>query len=184
GGDEAARRGRPTRAATPAPNVVALPADSPMLAQIKRDKVKTMELPTDEVVAPGKIEANPNRVSKIVLPVAGRVTNVLVKTGDAVKKDQPLLTITSPDADAAMSAYLTGQATVTQAQAALGKAKADFDRASDLFEHDAIAKKEVLTAESALAQAKASLEQAQAGREQSLRRLAVLGLKPGEFQQQ
>ena len=34
----------------------------------------TADLPTDEVVAPGKIEANPNRVSKVVLPVAGRVT--------------------------------------------------------------------------------------------------------------
>jgi cobalt-zinc-cadmium efflux system membrane fusion protein len=183
-GGHAATPAETRPAATPAPNVVALPADSPMLAQIKRDRVRTMELPTDEVVAPGKIEANPNRVSKIVLPVAGRVSNVLVKTGDAVKKDQPLLTITSPDADAAMSAYLSAQANVTQAQAALGKAQADFDRASDLFEHNAIAKKEVLTAESALAQAKAAREQAQAAREQALRRLEVLGLRPGEFQQQ
>ena len=65
------------------------------------------DLPTDEVIAPGKIEANPNRMSKVVLPVAGRIDRVLVKIGDAVRKDQPLLTINSPDADAAMSAFLS-----------------------------------------------------------------------------
>lgn len=171
-------------AAAAAPNVVELPPDSPMLAPIKRDTVKLVDLPTDEVVAPGKIEANPNRVSKVVLPVSGRITGVLVKTGDGVRKDQPLVTMASPDADAAMSAYLSAQASVTQSQAALGKAQADFDRASDLFEHDAIAKKDVLAAESALAQAKAAREQAQASREQAQRRLSVLGLAAGEFQQQ
>lgn len=171
-------------AVAPAPNVVQLPPDSPMLAQIKRDTVKVRDLPTDEIVAPGKIEANPNRVSKVLLPVGGRVASVLVKTGDAVKKDQPLLTIASPDADAATSAYVTSQATVTQAETALTKAQADFDRATDLFDHNAIAKKDVLTNEAALAQAKAGLDQAHAAREQALRRLNVLGLEPGTFQQQ
>jgi len=178
----------PAETATPAPaaasTVVRLPPDSPMLAQIKREPVRAIDLPTDEVIAPGKIEANPNRVSKVLLPVTGRVTNVLVKTGDAVAKDQPLLTMASPDADGAMSAYLSAEANVTQAQAALGKAQADFDRASDLFGHNAVARKDVLNAESALAQARAALETAQASREQSLRRLAVLGLKPGQFDQQ
>jgi ornithine--oxo-acid transaminase len=37
--------------------------------------------------------------------------------------------------------------------------KADYDRATDLFQHDAVAKKDMLTAENALAQAKAALEQ-------------------------
>ncbi|MFI5179084.1 MAG: efflux RND transporter periplasmic adaptor subunit [Vicinamibacterales bacterium] len=154
-----------------------------MQKQIRRDRVTSLDLPTDEIVAPGKIEANPNRVSKIVLPVTGRVSSVLVKIGDAVVKDQPLLTMASPDADAALSADLSAQAGVTQAQAGLVKAQADFDRASDLFEHDAVARKDVLTAESVLAQAKAALAQARAGREQALRRLSVLGLAPGNFQQ-
>jgi cobalt-zinc-cadmium efflux system membrane fusion protein len=169
---------------TPAPNLVALPVDSPMLAQIRRDSVKLVDLPTDELVAPGKIEANPNRVSKVVLPVTGRVASVFVKVGDAVRKDQPLLTIVSSDADSAMSADLSAQAGVTQAEAAVGKSQADFDRVSDLFEHNAIANKEVLNAGSALAQAKALLEQARAAREQAIRRLAVLGLQPGHFGQQ
>jgi len=183
-GGHAATPAETAAAASPAPNVVQLPPDSPMLAQIKRDTVKVRELPTDEVVAPGKIEANPNRVSKIMLPVTGRVASVLVKTGDSVKKDQPLLTIASPDADTALSAYVAAQATVMQSEAALTKAQADYDRSTDLFEHNAIAKKDVQANESALAQTKAALAQARASREQALRRLNVLGLEPGTFQQQ
>jgi membrane fusion protein, heavy metal efflux system len=182
GGKGAASAGEAAVAA--APGTVVIAADSPMLKQLKLETASAKELPTDEVVAAGRIEANPNRVSKVVLPVAGRVTSVLVKTGDAVKKDQPLLTIQSSDADAAMSTFLSGQAAVTQARAALIKAQADFDRASDLFEHNAVAKKDVLASESALAQAKAGLDQAQASQEQAVRRLAVLGLKPGDTKQE
>jgi len=165
-------------------NSVVLPQDSPMLKQIRRERIVLKDLPTDEIVAPGKIETNPNRVSKVVLPVAGRVTAVLVKTGDAVTKDQPLLTIQSPDADAAMSAYLSAKATETQSEVALTKAQADLDRVKDLFDHDAVAKKDVQAAESALAQAEASLEQARAAREQTRRRLTVLGLSTTGFDQQ
>jgi cobalt-zinc-cadmium efflux system membrane fusion protein len=168
---------------TTAPTVVVIPAGSPMLSQLVRRPVAVMDLPTDEVIAPGKIEANPNRISKVVLPVSGRVARVQVKIGDAVAKDQPLLTIESPDADSAMSAYLTAQANETQARAALGKAQADFDRTSDLFEHEAVAKKDVLAADNALVQARAAVDQAAAAREQALRRLAVLGLEPGDFRQ-
>jgi membrane fusion protein, heavy metal efflux system len=181
------RRAAPVQtaeAAAAGPGVVVLPPDSPMLKQIVLAPVRVVELPTDEVIAPGKIEANPARMSKVVLPVTGRIASVLVRPGDTVARGQPLLTIQSPDADSAMSAYLSAQASVTQAASALGKAQADFDRASDLFEHDAVAKKDVLAADSALAQAKAAVEQARASREQTLRRLTVLGLHPGDFDQQ
>src|SRR5689334_22037151 len=94
-----------------------VPADSPMLKQIRREKVGDAELATDEVVAPGKIEANPNRVSKVAAPVAGRIARVLVAVGDAVKQGQPLFTIESPDGDAAMSTHLQADAAVTQARA-------------------------------------------------------------------
>ena len=174
----------PQTPATVTADTIVLASDSPMLKQLHRERVSLRDLPTDEIVAPGKLETNPNRVTKVVLPVTGRIASVLVKTGDAVRKDQPLLTIQSPDADAAMSAYLSARATESQSDVALGKAQADADRASDLFQHDAVAKKDVQAAESALAQAKAALEQARATREQSLRRLTVLGLSPNGFDQQ
>ena len=39
-----------------------------------------------EVVAPGKIEANPNGSRKSSLPLPGRIVNVFVHLGDSVKQ--------------------------------------------------------------------------------------------------
>ena len=171
-------------AATWTSGVLTVPIDSPILKQIRREKVADAELATDEVIAPGKVEANPNRISKVVAPVAGRVARVLVAVGDAVRQGQPLFTLESPDADAAMSTHLQADAAVTQARATLLKAQADAERTKDLFDHNAVAKKEVLNADSALAQAQAALDQALASREQAERRLSVLGLTPRDFKQQ
>ena len=165
-------------AADPAPEgVVAIPADSPKLRQIRVAPVGTAQVPVDETVAPGKIETNPNRVSRVALPVAGRVAAVMVRIGDAVRQGDPLVSIDSPDADAAVSAFLQGQAAVAQARANLLKADADHDRLADLFQHNAVARKEVLTAENAVAQARAAVEQSQAALEQAQRKLDLLGLQ-------
>ncbi len=166
-----------------ADGTVVIPADSPKLKEIHVAEVRTASVPFEEVTSPGKIETNPNLVSRVALPLAGRVSSVMVKLGDSVKRGDTLLTLESPDADAGVGAYLQGQAAITQAKANLNKAQADYDRSSDLFEHNAVAKKDVLTAENALTQAKASLEQAQAALEQSDRKLRLLGLKPGTFGQ-
>jgi cobalt-zinc-cadmium efflux system membrane fusion protein len=170
-------------AATVTADGVTVSPDSPMLKQMRREPVGVAELATDEVIAPGKIEANPNRVSRVAAPVAGRVADVWVEVGDAVFRGQPLFNIEGPDADAAMSADLQAEAAVTQARAALTKARDDADRTTDLFEHNAIARKETLYAQNALAQAQAALDQAQATRAQARRRLDVLGLKAGTFAQ-
>jgi cobalt-zinc-cadmium efflux system membrane fusion protein len=162
---------------------VIIPQGSPKLAEIHTDVVKTASVPFDEVVSPGKIETNPNLVSRVALPLTGRVSSVLVKLGDSVKRGEPILTLEAPDADAAVSAYLQGQAAINQAKANLNKAQADYDRSSDLFAHNAVAKKDVLTAENALAQCKAALETAEANLEQYDRKLKLLGLKPNQFGQ-
>ncbi len=162
---------------------VVIPVDSPKIKEIHVDAVTVAPVPFGEVVSPGKIEANPNLVSHVTLPVAGRVFSVAVKLGDAVKRGAPLLTIESPDADAAESTYRQSQAALTQAKANLNKAQADYDRSSDLFAHNAVAKKDVLTAENALVQAKAAVDQSQAAIEQASRRLQIFGLQPGSFGQ-
>ena len=51
--------------------LVTFPADSPKLKQIKVEAVVEKSVPTDEVIAPGKVELNPNRVAHVALPVAG-----------------------------------------------------------------------------------------------------------------
>jgi cobalt-zinc-cadmium efflux system membrane fusion protein len=163
--------------------LVTLPADSPKLRQIKVEPVQAVEAPTEEVIAAGSLEVNPSRVSRVMLPLAGRVTSVMAALGDKVEQGQPLVAIESPDAETAASLYLQSESACTQARAAVVKTQSDFDRSSDLFAHDAVAKKDVLNAENALAQAKGALSQAEASREQAARRMKLLGLDPGAFGQ-
>lgn len=162
---------------------IAFPPDSPQLKQIRVDDVETAEVPADEVTAPGKIETDPNRLSHISLPLVGRVSKTFVKVGDSVKEGQPLLMIDSSDVDTAESNFLQAQAGVTQARALLAKAQADVDRSRDLFEHNAIAKKDVLNTEASMTQAQTALEQAKASEQQAQRRLDILGIKAGQFGQ-
>lgn len=165
------------------PSLIEIPPDSPKLSQIQIAEVRMEEMPTEEFIAPGKIEVNPNAVSRVLLPVSGRVTDVLVRFGDAVRKDQPLLMVESPDADDAAAAYLQAEGSVAQATSGLHKAETDLDRVQDLFRGDAIAKKEVIAAETEVAQAKAILKQANAVLLQTKSRLELLGLQPGSFRQ-
>lgn len=176
------------------PGIVIIPPDSPKLLQIRVEPIKLEAIPAGEVTAPGKVEINPSRVSRVPLPVAGRVTRVLVNLGDGVAAGQPLLTLESPEANAAATTYRQSEsvitqanATLSQANAALVKAQADYDRASDLFDHNSVAKKEVINADSALKHSKAAVdlagagvEQANAAKAQALKALGLLGIKPGD----
>ena len=165
------------------PGYAVIDANSPQLAQIKTESLESHMVPVGSVSAPGKVEANANRQSHVVLPVTGRVTTVLVKIGDFVRQGQPLLTLESADVDSAVSSYQQAQASVTQAKSALAKAQMDLDREKDLFEHGAVPQKEVLNAQAVKVQAQAGVEQAEAATEQARRRLEILGVRPGSFGQ-
>ena len=165
------------------PRRIAIPPDSPKLQQIRVATVTTQNVAIDEVVAPGKVEVNPNRVSRVMLPVTGRVVGTPVRIGDSVVQGQPVLLLESSDADAALAADLQAAAAVSQAKTAYNKAKADYERYKDLFEQEAVAKKDYLAAEAALAQAQTALDQAEVGRRQAKARLDLLGLNPNELRQ-
>src|SRR5712691_6229023 len=164
--------------------LVVLPPDSPQVQQLRVQPVDMVDVPADEVTAPAKVVLNPNRISRVALPVPGRVTRLLVVLGDAVTQGQPLLSIDSPDAHAAIAAALQAEATERQAKAALAKARADLDRLRELLALQAVAKKDVIAAENDHTQAQEALVQAQAGRAQASRKLVLLGLQPSDFGQQ
>ncbi|MCC6860733.1 MAG: efflux RND transporter periplasmic adaptor subunit [Bryobacterales bacterium] len=172
-----ANRGSP-EAAPVAPGRIVLPPDSRQLGRIRVAPVSLARFPVDEVQAPGKVEVNPNRISRVLMPVGGRVRQVLVKLGDAVVEGQSLLSIDSPEAGLAMAAHSRARSEERQAQAALKKAKADLERVRDLHQNRAVALKEVLNAENDLAQAQAEVEQARYTCEEAHQRLQLLGLDP------
>jgi cobalt-zinc-cadmium efflux system membrane fusion protein len=163
---------------------IRLAPGSPQLQRIKVAIVETARMPLEEVIAPGRVQAIPTRVSRVAVPVPGRIRRVVFGLGDAVRTGQVLFTLESPEVTTLMSAYRQAEARAGQAKAAMAKAEADLTRVRDLFEHRAIAQKEVVSADAALAQAKAESDQASAAIQESLGRLRILGLKPGEFQQE
>jgi membrane fusion protein, heavy metal efflux system len=113
--------------AQPAP--VAVPGqfniaeDSAQLKQIVTAGVEMSLVTTGTVSAPAKVEANVNRLSHVVLPLAGRVTSLSVRIGDFVKQGQALLTLESPDADAAVANHQQALAALTQTKSAMAKAQ-------------------------------------------------------------
>jgi membrane fusion protein, heavy metal efflux system len=163
--------------------LVVVPADSPRLKQLRIEPVRQQAFLTDEVVAPARVTINPNRISRVLPPVQGRVLKVFVKLGDAVTEGQPLVTLDSPDGDAAVSTYLQTDATLRQAKVTLAKAEADLQRARNLLQYQAISEKDALAAQNDVATARAALETAEATRAQALRKLRLLGLKPTDLQQ-
>ena len=172
-----------TKPSAAKPGQMVIPADSPQLSQIRSEPVETAVVPVGSVAAPGKVEANANRLSHVVLPLAGHITSVLVKIGDFVRQGQTVLTIESAEADAAVSSFKQAQAAVTQAKSALAKGQMDFDRQKDLYDHGAVPQKEVFNAQAVTVQAQAAVEQAQAATDQARRRLEILGIGTGTYGQ-
>jgi cobalt-zinc-cadmium efflux system membrane fusion protein len=83
-----------------------------------------------------------------------------------VKKDQPLLTVTSPDYSLLFASYLKAKDTFRVADK-------NYDRAKDLYAHSAIAERDLLQAESDRNQAQADLNAALLG-------LKILGIPDPE----
>ena len=175
-----ARGAQPARtvSAPAEPGLIVFPQDSPQLHQIRVAAVETADVPKDEVVAPARVGIDPGRLAKVLLPVPGRIDEVLAKLGDRVERGQALVAVESPDADGAVSAWRQSEAAERQAAAAVTKAEADYERARDLLEHGAAAQKDVLAAQNDRAQALAALDTAHAAREQARRKLELLGLAP------
>jgi len=160
-------------------NIIRFPANSPQLPRIRTGDARQDAVPRDELVAPAKVELNPGRVSRVTLPVPGRVREVLVGLGDSVRAGQALMRLESPDLAALQSSLRQAEAGISQAKATLARAEADLARAKDLLANRAIAQKEVLSFETVLAEARAGLEVAQSSREETQRRMDLLGMQSG-----
>ena len=176
-------RGEGRDAGGAGPDQAAIPSEASRPDQIRVEEVRSAPVPGREVVAPGRIVFDVGKISRILLPAAGRIDRVLVQLGDSVIPGQELLTLDSPEADLAVAECRQSEAALNQAHSAVAKAQADLERTNDLFVHQAIARKDVLGAEYDLALARATLDQAEATLTHFQRRLEILGLRPGEKRQ-
>jgi membrane fusion protein, heavy metal efflux system len=102
-------------------------------------KAETRELPS-ELTANGTVSPDVSRTIHVTSLGGGRVIDLKVKLGDAVKKGQTLLVISSPDLAGAMSEYQKAVADEALSRKAL-------DRAQLLYDKGAIAAKDLEVAQ-------------------------------------
>lgn len=176
-------RVRHRRGSSAAVQRITIPPSSPQLAQLQVEPVGQRQVNRSEVVAPGRISLNPNRMAKVLLPLPGRISQLSVQLGDTVRAGQTLLLVESAEADQAVADHLQAQSALVQAQASLAKAQTDLERLRDLHEHQAVALKEVIEADNQVRQASAVVSHSEAAVKQTSRRLEILGLQPGTFGQ-
>jgi cobalt-zinc-cadmium efflux system membrane fusion protein len=144
-------------------------ADTPGLFTIPPDQVGRLKIVTVEPTKmqhmlrlPGSVAYNAFNTTPVISQVSGPVSRIVVIPGQVVKSGQPMLFVSSPDYAQLRSNYL-------KAHDAHALAHKNYARAKDLFEHHAIAQRDLDQAESAEVQAQADLEAA----EQSLRIMGV-----------
>ena len=126
-------------------NLVVVPLQSPMLAQLQLAEVSQEQVQT-LISAPANIEAEPEKLVKITPPVAGRLVRLHRQLGDPVKAGEALITMDSSDISSA-------RAENAKAQSALLHARQEFDRQKLLFDAEIAARKDYEAAQQSLAEA-------------------------------
>jgi membrane fusion protein, heavy metal efflux system len=117
----------------------------------------------------GAVSYNAFQTTPVITQVGGPVSRLLAVPGQRVKKGQSLLEVSSPDYSLLFASYLKARDTFRVADK-------NYDRAKDLYEHHAIAERDLLSAESDRIQAQADLNA-------SLLGLKILGIpKPEDLE--
>jgi cobalt-zinc-cadmium efflux system membrane fusion protein len=146
---------------------------TPQLFTIPPDQLSHVQVVT---VAAGKITRtlrltgavayNAFKTTPVITQVGGPVSRILVVPGDHVRQGQPMLEVSSPDYSQQLDTYLKAHETFRVADK-------NYDRAKDLYDHHAIAERDLLQAESDRNEAQADLNAS----EQSMK---ILGIKNPE----
>jgi membrane fusion protein, heavy metal efflux system len=114
----------------------------------------------------GAVAYNAFKTTPVITQVGGPVSRILVVPGQHVHQGEPMLEVTSPDYSQLLDTYLKARDTFRVADK-------NYDRAKDLYEHNAIAERDLLQAESDRNQAQADLNAAEQG-------MKILGIKNPE----
>jgi cobalt-zinc-cadmium efflux system membrane fusion protein len=104
----------------------------------------------ERVLLLGELAVDQRAYAEVGAPVASRITRLLVNTGDAVRAGQALAELTSPELGRERAAYLSADARVKLAEAAL-------ERKRGLAAEKIVPLREVQEAESAADEARAAL---------------------------
>ncbi|MGA2718877.1 MAG: efflux RND transporter periplasmic adaptor subunit [Candidatus Acidiferrales bacterium] len=148
-------------------------SQTPELFTIPQDQMSHVQVVT---VAPtklartlrltGAVAYNAFKTTPVITQVGGPVSRILLVPGQQVKQGQPMLEVSSPDYSQLLDAYL-------KAADSFRLADKNYVRAKDLYEHHAIAERDLQQAESDRTQADADRNAAEQG-------MKILGIKNPE----
>ena len=128
------------------------------------------------IEAPGQLVPNEDRTAHIGAPLEGRVMTVHVQAGARVARGQPLVTLQSPEANAARAELSKAEADLSARKAAAAYARSARERAERLLAAKAAPRQDVERAEADDALAQSELARAQAEVARSRSTLASLGV--------
>lgn len=139
-----------------------VPSDGTVEARLTSEQVAAAgieAIPVDAGVVPdavtlgGRLAFDDLSVTHVFSPITGRVTRVIARPGQRVKRGAPLVAIQSPDVGVAVADVVKAEADATQAQH-------EATRQRELVEAHAGARRNLEAAENALAKARAELDRA------------------------
>ncbi|HJU11401.1 MAG TPA: efflux RND transporter periplasmic adaptor subunit [Candidatus Binataceae bacterium] len=143
---------------------------TPQLFTIPQDQMAHIQVITIEPATirrtlrlTGTVAYNAFHTTPVITQVGGPVSRILVVPGEHVKAGQPMLDVSSPDYSQMLDAYL-------KASDSYRLSEKNYARAQDLYQHHAIAQRDLEQAESDRNQARADLNAAEQG-------LKILGIK-------
>src|ERR1700722_3414766 len=149
-----------TAATSATPQLFTIPEDQ--MSHVQVVTVQPIRL-TRTLRLTGAVAYNAFKTTPVITQVGGPVSRILVVPGQKVKLGQPMLDVSSPDFSQLLDAYL-------KAADSFRLAEKNWVRAQDLYQHHAIAQRDLEQAESDRNQAQADLNAADQG-------MRILGIK-------
>ena len=131
----------------------------------------------------GQIGYNEDASTSVMTPFSGRVTRLIAKPGDQVKRDDPLLEIDSPEQLTPQNDFIAAQAAKRKASSQHNLAQIVEKRVRDLHEGKAAPSKDLQAAEAQLAGAENDLRSADTALEAARARLRIVGRTDAEIAQ-
>ena len=154
-----------TAATSATPQLFTIPEDQ--MSHVQVVTVQPIRL-TRTLRLTGAVAYNAFKTTPVITQVGGPVSRILVVPGQKVKVGQPMLDVSSPDYSQLLDAYL-------KAADSFRLAEKNYAREKDLYQHHAVAQRDLEQAESDRNQAQADLNAAEQG-------MKILGIKnPSEL---
>jgi cobalt-zinc-cadmium efflux system membrane fusion protein len=153
------------------PDIVSVTADQ--MRQLSIVDVASCAFSVQKL-AIGQIAFNEDASTVVLTPFSGRITRLLAKPGDELKRGDPLFEIDSPEVLQAHTDFIAAIQTKAKSTAQLSLAQRAFDRQSGLFTDHATSQRELDQARNDVAAAESDVKTAESVLAGARNRLRVL----------